>query len=534
MERTVIAFEFAYGPRMRALGLVIALLLVQACAPTLSADLPIARSTAPSAGEDTALGREFAPDVRSHPGESGFRLLDEGQDAFQARLALADLAQRSLDAQYFLWSDDAVGMVMIERLVRAASRGVRVRLLVDDIHLSGGGTVIAALDAHPSIEIKIYNPIGARNPLRLGRRIDLLLEFGRLNHRMHNKLFVADNQIAVMGGRNMADEYFGIDPTLNFRDMDVIAAGPIVQQLSSGFDTYWNSRWAVPMSMLKATPSSMDVNRIYTRVADLAAWYASRLPFPIDAPTAVLAERAARLRERLIWARAEAVWADPAAGPANERPGEASEVARTLALVTETTRTELITQSPYHLPTPDLGGIRRLRARGVRLRMLTNSLASTDVPPAYAMYAKHRRRMLAEGVEMYEVRPDAESRRVYTRGVDGARLSLHAKVAVIDREIVYIGSFNLDPRSTFLNTEVALLVYSSSLAEQMLQLLERDFRPENAWQLALGTRPDGRPGVVWVTRESGHEVRSHRAPETGFWRRLGARVYGLLPIRGQL
>jgi cardiolipin synthase C len=520
---------------MRAVGVAIVLVLLHACAPTLKGDLPL-RSTAASTTEDTALGRDLEPVVRSHPGESGFRLIDEGRDAFLARIALADLAERSIDAQYYLWSGDAVGIVLLDRLMRAADRGVRVRLLVDDFYLTGGGTAIAALDAHPNVEIKIYNPVGARNPLRLGRRVDFLLEFGRLNHRMHNKLFVADNQVAVMGGRNIGDAYFGVDPRFNFRDMDVIASGPIVPRLSTGFDAYWNSRWAIPMSTLKATPSTKDLNSVYERLRQGADDGIASLPFPVDVPATSLAERAAVLRDRLIWARAEAVWAEPEAGPANARPPQASDVGRKLTAVADTTRAELITASPYHLPETDLSRMRSLRARGVHVRMLTNSLASTDEPPAYAKYARQSERLLAEGIEMYEVRPDADSRRLYSRGaVDGGRLGLHAKVAVFDRGVVYIGSFNLDPRSMFLNTEVALLVYSPALAQQMLELLERDLRPENAWRLALDRRADGRkPRVVWVTRDADQEVRYDRAPQTGFWRRLGARIYGVLPIRGQL
>ena len=523
-------------PGVRAIGFAIAVFVVHGCAPTLHSDAPIQRSTAVSATEDTALGRQFASVVRSHPGESGFRLIDEGRDAFVARIALADLAERTLDAQYFIWGNDAVGTILLDRLIRAANRGVRVRLLVDDIYLTGGGTGIAALDAHPNIEIKLYNPVGARNPLRLGRRVDFLLQFGRLNHRMHNKLFVADNQVAVMGGRNIADAYFGVDPKLNFRDMDVVAAGPVVQQLSAGFDAYWNSRWAVPMSTVKTTPSPETVNRVHVGLRENTARHVARFPFPVDDPAASLPERVAVLRDRLIWARGEAVWADPEAGPAGSRPKQVSEVGRKLATVLETTRTELVTESPYLVPAADLSEMRKLRARGVRLRILTNSLASTDEPAAYAVYAKNYRRMLDEGIEMYEVRSDAESRSVHTRGTtDEARLGLHAKVAVFDREIIYIGSFNLDPRSTFLNTEVALIVYSAPLAQQMLELVDRDFRPENAWRLALETAGDGsKAAVTWVTRKSDEEVRYHRAPEAGFWRRLGARIYALLPIGGQL
>lgn len=520
----------------RALLVLGLALIVHGCAPTLPTGALPAPSSAVTA-DTTWLGRQFASLAGRHPGESGFHLLDEGREAFAIRTAVADVAERSIDAQYFIWSDDATGTILMERLVRAANRGVRVRLLVDDIYITGPGTNIAALDAHPNLQIKIYNPVGGRNLLRLGRGLDLLLEFGRLNHRMHNKLFVADNQVAVAGGRNIADAYFGLDPSFNVRDMDVFVAGPVVRRLSTGFDAYWNSAWAVPMSALRSIPSAKQVNRAYERLQRETARHRERLPIAVDLPDASLRDRLTGLGEGLIWAPAEAVWADPAAGPAGSRPGAPSEVGQALGTVVRKTQAELVTVSPYLVPNPDLSLVRDVRARGVRLRVLTNSLASTDEPPAYAVYAKDHRRMLGEGVEMYEVRPDADSRRVYTSVAPpgSARLGLHAKLAVFDRTAVYVGSFNLDPRSLYLNTEVALLVHSPALARAMLHLLERDFRPENAWRLALDRNPDGTESrVVWIARESDREVRYPRAPEAGFWRRLGARVYALLPIRGQL
>jgi putative cardiolipin synthase len=517
-----------------ALGLA---LIVHGCAPTLRHETLPRASSAVADADTTWLGRLFVPLAGRHPGESGLHLLDEGREAFALRTALADVAERSIDAQYFIWSGDAVGTVLMERLVRAANRGVRVRLLVDDIYLTGPGTTIAALDAHPNVEIRIYNPVGGRNVLRLGRRLDFLLEFSRLNHRMHNKLFVADNQVAIAGGRNIADAYFGVDPTFNVRDMDVFVAGPVVHRLSTGFDAYWNSGWAVPMSRLRSTPSARQVNRAHELLQRETTRHLEGLPIAVDVPDVSLRDRLTTLGERLTWARAEAVWADPAAGPAGARPGAPSEVGRALEAVIQKTQTELVTVSPYLVPNPDLSLVRAVRARDVQIRILTNSLASTDEPPAYAVYAKDHRRMLGEGVEMYEVRPGAESRHVYTSVTPpgSARLGLHAKLAVFDRTAVYIGSFNLDPRSLYLNTEVALLVHSPVLARAMLDLLERDFRPENAWRLVLERHGDGsKSRVVWIARESDRDVRSSRAPEAGFWRRLGARVYGLLPIRGQL
>lgn len=534
LAETVGCREHFVGVMRQALIAWGLLALVHGCAPVVRQDAPRATSSALTATETTWLGRRFAPLAVDHLGESGVHLVDTGPEAFRLRVALADAAERSIDAQYFIWSDDAVGTLLMERLVRAADRGVRVRLLVDDIYLTGSGTAIAALDAHPNVEIRIYNPVGGRNPLRLGRRLDFLLQFNRLNHRMHNKLFVADNQVAVAGGRNIADAYFGVDPEFNVRDMDVVAVGPVVHQLSTGFDAYWNSQWAVPMAALHATPSAREINRAYERLQRDAARHRERFALPVDAPDTSRAALVS-LDQRLTWADAEAVWADPAAGPEGSRPGTASEVGRTLRAIIDKTRTDLVMVSPYLVPAEDLSLVRALRARDVRLRMLTNSLASTDETPAYAVYAKDHRRMLEAGVEIYEVRSDAASRELYARVAPAsARLGLHAKVAVFDRTVVYVGSFNLDPRSRYLNTEVALLVRSPRLAEELLALLERDCRPENAWRVVLDRNGDRAPRVAWITRDADGEVRYERPPEAGFWRRLEARVFALLPIRGQL
>src|SRR5215470_19407212 len=257
--------------------IVIVALLTAACAST--AVRPAVPSMAVSSTQDTALGRQLEPLVSAHPGVSGFRLLNDGRQAFELRTALAEVAERSIDAQYFLWDADAVGTILIDRLIRAANRGVRVRLLVDDLYLKGRDVSIAALDAHPNVEIRLYNIFGGRNPLSLGRRLDFLLEFGRLNHRMHNKLFVVDNQVAIMGGRNIADAYFGVDPKLNYRDMDVVAAGPVVRRLSAGFDAYWNSRWATPIHALRGPPSERELRRTWGRLEREAARLAVSYPY---------------------------------------------------------------------------------------------------------------------------------------------------------------------------------------------------------------------------------------------------------------
>jgi cardiolipin synthase C len=531
---STVGADATVGPMLRMAGAGIVLFLAAGCA-SVSPGPPAPFSSSVAASHDTSLGRRLQPLAERHPGESGFRLVNEGREAFALRAALADAAERSIDAQYFLWDVDAVGTILLHRVVRAAERGVRVRLLVDDLYITGRDAGIAALDAHPNVHVRLYNPFGARNRLAFGRRMDFLFEFGRLNHRMHNKLFVVDNEVAVVGGRNIADAYFGVDPALNFRDLDVVAAGPVVATLSAGFDTYWNSGWAVPIATLRGPPSSPQLNRVYERLETQAARFLASFPYASRIDAQRILDSLTAAGDGLIWARSEVAWADPEPGAAGRNGGGQSAVAEKLASIVDTTRFELVTESPYVVPAAEMPAVRQLRGRGVSVRVLTNSLASTDEPPAYAIYAKDRRRMLEQGVDLYEIRPDAASRRIYTAHPGGRhRLALHAKLAVFDREVLYVGSFNLDPRSRFLNTEVALVVYSPALAAQLLGLLERDFEPANSWRVVLEPRAAARENqrVSWVGEESA--APRHRAPGAGFWRRVAARVLAALPIRDQL
>lgn len=310
-----------------------------------------------------------------------------------------------------------------------------------------------------------------------------------------------------------------------------MAAGPVVRRLSAGFDSYWNSRWAVPIGALRRAPSSGDVNRVYESLETQGRAHQASFPFPDETGRGAAVERLRALAGALIWARARVVWADPEAGPSEAHPRAPTAVATEIDALAETARSEVVTASPYLVPEVDMPMVRRLRARGIRIRMLTNSLASTDEVPAYAVYARERRRLLEEGVDLHEVRADAASRLMYTaEPAREHRLALHAKVAVFDRRTVYVGSFNLDPRSRSLNTEVALIVDSPVLARRLLELLEIDFLPANSWHLALDA---DRRDVVWIAGEAGDPAVHRRTPASA-WRRLVARVAGMLPIRAQL
>jgi putative cardiolipin synthase len=500
---------------------------------TLPRGYPRTVSTALADTRQTRLRRWVAPLMAEHPAESGVHPLRTGMDAFVARVALADVAERSLDVQYFIWHADTTGKLLAERLLRAADRGVRVRLLLDDLHTASLDRGLGALDQHPNIEIRIFNPFGLRD----ARILDFLSSFARLNRRMHNKSFTADNQATVVGGRNVGDEYFGAGTDLAFRDLDLLAVGPVVPQVSAVFDEYWNSEFAVPLAVVtgdRATPPEIDERR-----AALAR-HTEETRGSAYGRAAMETDMAAALATGVLpffWGRAQAVFDRPAKA-GSDPTDRATHLGPQLWQVVEGATSEVILVSPYFVPGE--GGVAllsELRRRGVRVEVVTNSLASSDVPAVHAGYAPHREDLLQAGVELYELKPTAFERGRREKKDDsgseglgsGSRAGLHAKTFVVDRRVLFVGSFNLDPRSGLLNTEMGILVESPALAESMANALEQQL-PEQAFRLELW------PGstLEWVTREGGEEVRFDAEPFAGFWRRLEVRLLSLLPIKGQL
>jgi len=467
--------------------------------------------------QETKLGRAITAEAALHPGTSGFRLLGSGMDAFAARMALAETAERTLDLQYYIIHGDLTGKLIIDSAVRAAERGVRVRILIDDTTAKGRDTAINVLSASPSIEVRVFNPSAGRSsPAWL---FSAAADFERINHRMHNKMFVADNQAGVVGGRNIGDEYFGARQGVNFADMDLLAVGPVVQELSRSFDEYWNSEWAYPIEALHT--AATDTAAIRTRREELAAHrlaaqdsaYAKRLR-ESDLLTKLLANELP-----LVWAHAQVVADRPDKVASAATPTAPIKLGSRLRPLVENARSELIISSPYFIP--GAGGIRifeQLRNRGVNVRILTNSFAGNDVAIVHRGYAKYRKDLLRLGVELHELKPslaaasDTEQKRF---GSSGA--SLHAKVFIIDRKQLFVGSLNLDPRSVDLNTELGIIVEDPGLADELARQFEELLRPEYSYRLSLD-RTDG--DIIWTSRENGREVTSNRDPEVGFWRRF--------------
>ncbi len=497
-------------------------------------------STAFQYPQRTELGRFFASSIEQHAEKSGFWLLNKGKEAILARMALMDMSERTIDMQYYIWEDDASGLLLMERAVRAAERGVRVRILVDDITLSGRDfKMAAALNAHfPNMEFRLYNPFSRRYRARILRAFEFIRNISRLNHRMHNKIFAVDNQVAIVGGRNIGDTYFGTGPKINYRDLDLLMAGPIAADVSASFDTYWNSKWAVPLEAFREIkPSAKDIDRAKKRLRETTAKFEKDYPYRLDISRQDILKRLREIGDELIWAEAEVLYDPPDKGrTTDQQPG----VPERLGKLAREVQHDLLIESPYFIPSElMLKRMGEMAGRGVNLRVLTNSLASTDVTIVHAAYGKYRDTLLDSGVRLYELRPDAESRKLHV--ADPAlpsKLSLHAKVVVFDKEKVFVGTLNLDPRSIILNTEVGILVHSPELAHKIIEDLEVDFQAQNSWRLELEREPiwgedDVETYLVWITEKNGKEKRYYREP-AGFWRKVKAVFLSLLPVEDQL
>ncbi len=475
---------------------------------------------------DTLLGRGVEPLAAAHPGRSGVLPLSDGGDAFAARVALADAAERSLDVQYYIWHGDMSGTLLFEALHRAADRGVRVRLLLDDNNTAGLDPLLATLDTHPMIEVRLFNPY----PHRRWRWLGYLTDFSRLNRRMHNKSFTADSQATVMGGRNVGDEYFDAGEGVLFVDLDVIAVGPVVDEVSRDFDRYWASDSSYQLAGLVPAVSDDALSQL-----EAAASLVERDPAAREYVRA-LAE--SEYREALRAGELELEWVpvrllsdDPAKG-LGQAPRE-SLLSERLREVVGLPAAELQIVSPYFVPTEwGVEYLVGLANQGVRISILTNSLEATDVAAVHAGYAKRRKALLQAGITLYEMKREASAAPLTRRKLTGSSASsLHAKTFAADRQRSFIGSFNFDPRSAKLNTEMGLVVESPALAGGIADAFV-ELVPGNAYRLQQG--PDGE--LQWVEEGGGAgEAKVHdEEPGTGFWLNAAVSFMSVLPIEWML
>ena len=503
--------------------LLVALLLTVGCATTRpSADYPRLESSAFARHGSTPLGNEISDLGALHPGQSGYRLIPRGRQAFTARVALAELAQHTIDVQYFLWEPDATGRLLSEYLLRAADRGVRVRILLDDVNLKERDRSLAAFDSHPNIEIRLFNPFATRTSHLAG----FVTDFDRVNHRMHNKLVVMDNAMAIVGGRNMADPYFEVDPKSNFRDLDVVAAGPIVRDLSNVFDRFWNGPWAVPIGALREMASSADDLAFYRALMREYMETKDNYPHPLEQDVGRVKSEISSLLKELHWAPGRVLYDDPASIDDIRMRTMGKFIFQRL----DQLQNELLIESAYFIPLPrGVDKIHELRAKGVRIRVLTNSLASNDVLAAFAGYSAQRVSLLEAGIELHELRPEPGPVRKRLFGL-GGRSGLHTKAIVFDRKDVFVGSFNLDARSAMINTEAGLYIESPELAQQVAAFMNEGVDPDNAFRVQL----DADRELMWTNQDDGVPMRYDIEPMSTLTQRMQAAIIRMLPIAGQL
>jgi cardiolipin synthase C len=475
----------------------------------------------------TGLGADLAPFVAAHPGESGIALLQHGPAALLARAVLADLATQTIDVQYYIYEDDLSGLLLTQKLLDAADRGVRVRVLLDDNNLRGSDAGLKLLASHPNISIRVFNPYRTR--VRWLRPIELLADFRRLHRRMHNKIFAVDGITGIFGGRNIGDNYFDASKGSNFSDFDVFVAGKLIIEATASFEEYWVHRLALPADRLtpKAISSAdFEAGRRYLRER-LAA--VPEIDQRYDRAREQLVDFIHAPEQALTWARAEFV-VDP---PDKLVPGHdgGSPVLDRLGELWGGATGEVLIESAYFVPTQEGARFMMQRAQaGVRTRLLTNSLAANDVLPVHAGYAKYRRRLLKAGVEIHEFQRRAAhtagSQRLSSASSDA---SLHAKVLVFDRTVTWVGSFNLDPRSAELNTELAIIIHDSAIGQRAAAMVERDLQPDRAWRLVLEPRKSGGLGLVWYGERDGATLRLTEEPDASRGQRAAVNLLKLVP-----
>ena len=469
----------------------------------------------------TMLGRAVSAQAALNPSKSGINPLMGGDEAFAARMLLASFASRSIDAQYYMWRQDFTGRLLTAALVEAAERGVRIRLLLDDNATSGQDRILAALDSHPNIEVRLFNPFVIRSP----RVIGYLTDFIRLNRRMHNKSFTIDNQVTVVGGRNVGDEYFAATEGMQFADLDVLAAGPVVTDVSRQFDQYWASQSSYPVAKLFSPAPEGALKVFMTTVAaerrnERGQAY-SRLISATEFGTGLLHDAL-----KLEWSPVVLVHDDPAKG-LGQVPRDKLLLGNLASRIGQP-KSSVDLVSPYFVPgrigARYLCGLRR---DGLKVRILTNSMQATDVQPVHAGYARYRKKLLKSGIELFELKSSVgkvkNRRHIFKLGSSNA--SLHAKTFAIDGERLFVGSFNFDLRSAFLNCEMGLVIDNPALAHGMSAMFEQSLA-ELSYRPLIGA--DGR--LYWLAHEQGKNIRHAVEPGTTVFGRARVWLFSLLPI----
>ena len=545
--------------------LLLLLYLLNGCA-TIPYDYPRPVSSALYRPEGTAMGKKIQAQAVKHPGASGFYLLPTGIDAFAVRARLIDQAEKTLDLQYYIFHDDLTGKFLLDRIIAAADRGVRVRLLLDDWHLTKQTDfLIAALALHPNFEVRVFNPFGTQRSSVLARALKMAFGPERLRGRMHNKAFIVDNSVAIVGGRNIGDEYFGASSEANFNDMDIIILGPITRKVSAIFDDYWNCVLSVPINALISFRPTADDLESVRRDLETQRERLEKSTYALKVQKSDVLKRIDAGTVRVVWGQAQVLSDDPLKCINADDPKRSAKMTQELKGIIEKSRSEMLMVSPYLVPGET--GVRLVQQmcdRGVTIKIITNSFVSTDVPVAQMGYMHYRQDLLRMGVELYEMKPTlaqlqsdqdrwqfgGDFRRLCISVIQGgssviqrsasliqiggsslqfggsSRAALHAKTFILDRHTVFVGSFNFDPRSMRLDTQNGVVIRSPELANQAAWLFTEGASTTRTYRVTLLGDHD----LVWVCEEEGKEVRYYQEPMSRFFQRLSLRcLFWLTP-----
>lgn len=483
-------------------------------------------SALPVADADTELDRAIVPLLRTHSGKNGISLISDSIEAFIVRAHAARTAGRSLDLQYYYWKDDLTGFLLTREILVAADRGVHVRLLLDDINAGIHDRMCIALDAHPNIDVRLFNPSRARTD-RIRRGFEMAIRAFSATRRMHNKLWVSDARVAITGGRNIGDAYFDAAELSNFRDLDVWMIGPVVDQASAMFDRYWNSTSVLPIGKLRTPrkqylPALREALDMHARTP-AARFYLERVTDAVGEETFYRGSR------KLYWIDDVRLEADPPEKALMQK--RQNWLLRELFPLIQAAKRDLRIISPYFIP--GTAGTRELTAlvnRGARVSVLTNSLAATDVAAVHGCYVKYRRNLVRAGVELFELKEQGDAVESHRMSLFGRRnASLHSKAFVVDGLNGFVGSMNFDPRSASLNTEMGVVFADAALAGELATMFEEETAPSVSYQLSLeGAR------LVWRDRTNGTERLLRREPDASLLRRVIAGIIRILPIESQL
>ncbi len=483
-------------------------------------------------GDNTNLAKAIKAEIEQHPGESGVILLGNGLDAFVGRAVLARRAERSIDVQYYMFNQDTVGRLLIKEFITAADRGVRVRMLIDDIYGEAGDDVWSAINIHPNMEVRLYNPFVRGH----SKDLQLITQMKRVNYRMHSKTYTVDNQVAIVGGRNIGDEYFYADKNVAFSDLDAMSIGTVVPEVSYEFDQYWNSRHSYPISTLTAgvKKEAVPADALDNLRKELDQFYQQKQT--LDYRNAVNhSQFADLLRNKMVgFSFSEAKIIHDSAEKMTKVDDEWKEelLISQLAPYIQQAKEEYILVSPYFVPGQHgTDAICKLSKKGVRVRILTNSLASTDVTAVHTGYIRHRKQLLRSGVELYELNEQLKKveQKRFTWLPSLNKSSLHAKTMEIDKNTMFVGSFNYDQRSLNINTEIGIVFQDSEIATRFSKHFDEHI-DKVAFRVELID-----DSLRWTgVDETGKKVTFNTEPYTSFWKRLGANLMRLLPIDSML